>query len=68
MKFLRKEKTHTIAWTASLLALPVAGILVCKGVTPLQLAGWLSFVVVVQLVHLLPEALTKKEVYNDELF
>ena len=68
MKFLRKEKTHTIAWTASLLALPVAGILVCKGVTPLQLAGWLNFVVVVQLVHLLPEALTKKEVYNDELF
>ena len=66
MRFLRKEKTHAFAWLVSLLALPIAGILVCKGVTPLQLAGWLSFVVVVQLVHLLPEALTKKEVYNDE--
>ena len=66
MKFLRKERTHALAWMTSLLALPVAGILVCKGVTPLQLAGWLSFVVAIQLLHLLPEALTKKEVYNDE--
>ena len=68
MRFLRKEKTHALAWTASLLAIPDAAKLVSKGVTPLQLAGWSSFVVVVQLVHLLPEALTKKEVLNDELF
>ena len=66
MENFRREKTHALAWTTSLLALPVAGILVCKGVTPLQLAGWLSFVVAVQLAHLLPEALTLKEVYNDE--
>ena len=66
MRFLRKEKTHTIAWTISLLALPVAIITACKGATPLQITAWLGFVVVVQLLHLLPEALTKKEVYNDE--
>ena len=66
MKFLRKERTHTIAWTASLLALPVAIIAVYKGATPLQITVWLGFVTAVQLVHLLPEALTKKEVYNDE--
>ena len=68
MENFRRERTHALAWTTSLLALPVAIIAVCKGVTPLQLAGWSSFVVVVQLVHLLPEALTKKEVLNDELF
>ena len=66
MKFLRKEKTHTIAWTASLLALPVAIITACKGATPLQVTVWLGFTVAVQLLHLLPEALKVKEVYNDE--
>ena len=66
MRFFKKEKTHVIAWTTSLLALPITIIAVYKGATPLQLAGWLGFVVAVQLVHLLPEALTLKEVYNDE--
>ena len=66
MKFLRKEKTHTIAWTISLLALPVAIITACKGATPLQITAWLGFAVAVQLLHLLPEALKEKEVYNDE--
>ena len=67
MRFLRK-KTHALAWTASLLALPVAIIAVYKGATPLQVTAWLGFTVVVQLLHLLPEALKEKEVYNDELF
>ena len=67
MRFLRKEKTHIIAWTISLLALPIAIIAVCKGATPLQLAGWLGFTIAVQLLHLLPEALKEKEVYNDEI-
>ena len=66
MKFLRKEKTHTIAWMISLLALPIAIIAAYKGATPLQITAWLGFVTAVQLVHLLPEALTLKEVYNDE--
>ena len=66
MRFLRKEKTHIIAWTISLLALPIAIIAVCKGATPLQVTVWLGFAVAVQLAHLLPEALTLKEVYNDE--
>lgn len=65
-RFLRKEKTHTIAWVISLLALPIAIISACKGSTPLQIAGWLALVVTVQLLHLLPEALKEKEVYNDE--
>ena len=65
MRFLRK-KTHALAWTASLLALPVAIIAVYKGATPLQVTAWLGFTVVVQLLHLLPEALKEKEVYNDE--
>ena len=68
MRFLRKEKTHALAWMTSLLALPIAIIAVCKGATPLQVTAWLGFVTAVQLVHLLPEALTKKEVLNDELF
>ena len=67
MENFRREKTHALAWTTSLLALPIAIIAAYKGATPLQITGWLSFVVVVQLVHLLPEALTKKEVYNDEI-
>ena len=66
MRFLKREKTHVIAWTTSLLALPVAIIAAYKGATPLQVTGWLGFVVAIQLLHLLPEALTKKEVYNDE--
>ena len=66
MKFLRKEKTHTIAWMISLLALPIAIIAACNGVAPLQVTGWLGFAVAVQLLHLLPEALKEKEVYNDE--
>ena len=66
MRFLRKEKTHTIAWTISLLALPVAIIAAYKGATPLQVTAWLGFAVAVQLSHLLPEALKVKEVYNDE--
>lgn len=66
MRFLRKEKTHALAWTASLLALPVAIIAAYKGATPLQVTAWLGFVAAVQLLHLMPEALTKKEVYNDE--
>ena len=68
MRFLRKEKTHVIAWTTSLLALPVAIIAAYKGATPLQVTAWLGFVTAVQLVHLLPEALKEKEVLNDELF
>ena len=66
MRFLRKEKTHVIAWITSLLALPIAIISVCKGATPLQVTAWLGFVVAMQLLHLMPEALTLKEVYNDE--
>ena len=66
MRFLRKEKTHAFAWTTSLLALPVAIIAACKGATPLQITAWLGFAVAVQLLHLLPEALKEKEVYNDE--
>lgn len=66
MKFLRREKTHTITWVVSLLTLPIAIIAVCKGATPLQVVEWLSFVVAMQLLHLLPEALKEKEVYNDE--
>ena len=66
MRFLRKEKTHAIAWMTSLLALPIAIIAVYKGATPLQITAWLGFAVAVQLLHLLPEALKEKEVYNDE--
>ena len=66
MRFFKKEKTHVIAWITSLLALPIAIIAACKGVAPLQVTGWLGFAVAVQLAHLLPEALTLKEVYNDE--
>ena len=66
MEKFRREKTHALAWMISLLALPIAIIAVCKGATPLQVTGWLGFVVVVQLLHLLPEALKVKEVYNDE--
>ena len=66
MRFLKKERTHALAWMTSLLALPIAIITACKGATPLQVTAWLGFVVVVQLLHLMPEALTKKEVYNDE--
>lgn len=66
MEFLKKEKTHTIAWVISLLALPTTIITAYKGATPLQITGWLSFVVTVQLLHLLPEALKEKEVYNDD--
>lgn len=65
MKKLR-EKTHALAWVTSLLALPVAIIAICKDATPLQITGWLSVVTSVQLLHLLPEALKEKEVYNDE--
>ena len=66
MRFLRKEKTHAFAWLVSLLALPIAIIAACKGATPLQVTAWLGFAVAVQLLHLLPEALKEKEVYNDE--
>ena len=66
MENFRRERTHALAWTTSLLALPVAIIAVCKGATPLQVTAWLGFVVAVQLLHLLPEALKVKEVYNDE--
>ena len=66
MENFRRERTHTLAWLVSLLALPVAIIAVCKGATPLQVTAWLGFVVAVQLLHLLPEALKVKEVYNDE--
>ena len=66
MEKFRREKTHALAWMISLLALPIAIIAVCKGATPLQVTGWLGFVVVVHLLHLLPEALKVKEVYNDE--
>lgn len=66
MKLLKKEKTHAFAWLVSLLALPISIIIVCKGATPLQITGWLGVVVMIQLFHLLPEALTKKEVYNEE--
>lgn len=62
----RKKITHVSAWIMSLLALPIVIILVCKGETPLQITAWLGVVVIVQLLHLLPEALTKKEVYNEE--
>lgn len=68
MKFLKKEKTHALAWMVSLLALPIAIVSVCKGATPLQVAGWLGIVLVAQLVHLLPEALREKQVYNDDEF
>ena len=67
MENFRRERTHALAWTTSLLALPVAIIAVCKGVTPLQITGWLGFTIAVQLLHLLPEALKEKEVYNDEI-
>ena len=67
MKKISRETTHAIAWLMSLLALPVAIIAVCKGATPLQITGWLSLVVAVQLLHLLPEALKTKKVYNDEV-
>ena len=66
MKFFRKERTHALAWMISLLALPIAIIAACKGATPLQVTAWLGFTVAVQLLHLLPEALKVKEVYNDE--
>ena len=66
MRFLRREKTHALAWMVSLLALPIAIISVCKGATLLQVTAWLGFVVAMQLLHLMPEALTLKEVYNDE--
>lgn len=67
MKLFKKEKTHAFAWIMSLLALPIVIIsVVCKGATPLQITAWLGVVVIVQLLHLLPEALTKKEVYNEE--
>ena len=66
MENFRREKTHALAWTTSLLALPVAIIAACKGATPLQITAWLGFAVAVQLLHLLPEALKEKEVYNDE--
>ena len=66
MENFRRERTHALAWTTSLLALPIAIIAAYKGATPLQVTGWLGFVVAVQLAHLLPEALTLKEVYNDE--
>ena len=66
MENFRRERTHALAWLVSLLALPVAIIAVCKGATPLQVTAWLGFVVAVQLLHLLPEALKVKEVYNDE--
>ena len=66
MENFRREKTHALAWTTSLLALPIAIIAVCKGATPLQVTAWLGFAVAVQLLHLLPEALKEKEVYNDE--
>ena len=68
MENFRREKTHALAWTTSLLALPIAIIAVCKGATPLQVTAWLGFAVAVQLLHLLPEALKEKEVLNDELF
>ena len=68
MENFRREKTHALAWLVSLLALPIAIITAYKGATPLQITAWLGFVVVVQLSHLLPEALKVKEVYNDELF
>lgn len=60
-----KEKTHVLAWMISLLALPIAIIAIYKGASPLQIAGWLAVVVIVQLSHLLPEALKEKEVCND---
>ncbi len=63
----KRTRTHIIAWTVSLLALPITIIAACKGATPLQITGWLSFIVAVQLLHLIPEALTEKEVYNDEI-
>lgn len=66
MKLFKKEKTHAFAWIMSLLALPIVIISVCKGATPLQITTWLGVVVMIQLFHLLPEALTKKEVYNEE--
>ena len=66
MENFRRERTHALAWLVSLLALPIAIITAYKGATPLQVTGWLGFVVAVQLAHLLPEALTLKEVYNDE--
>lgn len=66
-KMERKKITHVSAWIMSLLALPIVIIsVVCKGATPLQITAWLGVVVIVQLLHLLPEALTKKEVYNEE--
>ena len=68
MENFRREKTHALAWLVSLLALPIAIITAYKGATPLQVTAWLGFVVAVQLLHLLPEALKVKEVYNDELF
>lgn len=67
IKFLKKEKTHTLAWMISLLALPAAIITAIKGATPLQITWWLSVVTAVQLLHLLPEALTPGVVYNDDV-
>ena len=67
MKKISRETTHKIAWLISLASLPVAIISVLKNATPLQVATWLSIVVAVQLIHLLPQALELKEVYNDDV-
>lgn len=57
---------HQFTWLVSLMTIPVTILIAYKGGNPLHVVTWLSFVVAVQLLYLLPEALTEKEVYNDE--
>ena len=56
-----------IAWIINLLNVVVLGFLVAKGYNPVYGAVACNVAVLTILITVIPEALTLKEVYNDEI-
>ena len=60
-------KRKRIAWTVNLLNIGVLSFLVTKNFTPMYGAIACGIAILTILIAVIPEALTLKEVYNDEI-